>query len=133
MATAVIAVGSNIEPERNIALAQNMIREQLHFIAASRFVKTTPRGFTDQPDFINGACRVETEMTIDELKKYLKSVEQRLGRKRTANSNGPRTIDLDVVVYDGQIVDDDFYKYNFVRTAVLELEPELQKRNRGKL
>ncbi len=129
MAAAVISIGSNIDPERNIALAEKIIREQLHFITASDFVKTSPRGFADQPDFINGAFRVKTEMPLDELKNFLKTVEKRLGRERTENINGPRTIDLDVIVYDGQIVDDDFYKYDFVRTAVLELEPQLKNKH----
>jgi 2-amino-4-hydroxy-6-hydroxymethyldihydropteridine diphosphokinase len=60
-----------------------------------------------------------------ELKGYLEDVEKRLGRQKTENKNGPRTIDLDIIVFNGVIVNNDFYKYDFVKSAVLELLPDL--------
>jgi 2-amino-4-hydroxy-6-hydroxymethyldihydropteridine diphosphokinase len=52
---------------------------------------------------------------------YLKDLEARLGRVRTENKFGPRTIDIDVVVWNGEIVNEDYYTRDFVRNAVDEL------------
>ncbi len=131
MKTAVIAVGSNIDPRENIAAAEEMLKRDQTLKSKSRFVQTCPRGYTDQDDFVNGAFLIETEFELDGLKQYCKEVEAKLGRIRTENKNGPRTIDLDVTVFDGQIVDGDFYQYDFVKNAVLELMPELEGEPNG--
>lgn len=55
------------------------------------------------------------------MKAHLKKIETQLGRVRTNNKNGPRTIDLDIVKIDGNIVDDGYYKYGFVKKSVDEL------------
>jgi 2-amino-4-hydroxy-6-hydroxymethyldihydropteridine diphosphokinase len=117
----IISVGSNINPRDNISSAAKILRNEQKFIAASDFTETAPRGFTAQADFLNGAFCIETDLELEELERYLKDVESRLGRVRTANKNGPRTIDLDVVVFNGQILDGDYYKYDFVRNAVGQL------------
>lgn len=121
----VISVGSNIKPMENIAGAREMIRERHHFISESEFVKTKPVGFTDQPDFYNGVFMVETEMSRKVFTGWLKKVEKKLGRIRTGNKYGPRTIDLDIVVWDGNIVDPDVYRCDFLQKAVVEVYPEL--------
>ena len=114
----VISVGSNIDPERHINDAKHALREEQTLVGESRFVKTAPRGYTNQPEFLNGAFMIETDLDRADLKSYLKSLEKRLGRTRTANKNGPRTIDLDIVMFNNDIVDDDFYNYDFVKAAV---------------
>ena len=124
MNKAIISVGSNIDPEQNIEAAEQILRQEQEFITKSAFVKTLPQGFTAQAEFINGAFFIKTECEFQELKDYLKDVESRLGRVRTHNKNGPRTIDLDVIVFNGEVLDDDFHKYDFVRDAVLEIMEE---------
>lgn len=131
MKRAVIAVGSNIEPEKNIAAAEKILMDEQKMLGKSAFVKTSPQGFTDQDDFINGAFYIETPMELETLRAYCKAIESRLGRVRTQNKNGPRTIDLDVTVFEGRIVDGDFYRYDFVRDAVLEVMPELEGESDG--
>lgn len=126
MNRAVIAVGSNIDPLAHIARAEALLRQEQTLLAVSPFVRTRPRGFAEQADFVNGAFYIETALVPAALNDYLKDLETRLGRVRTANRNGPRTIDLDVIVLNGTIVDADFYRYDFVRQAVLELLPELK-------
>jgi 2-amino-4-hydroxy-6-hydroxymethyldihydropteridine diphosphokinase len=121
----VIGIGSNIKPMEHIAKAREMIRKQHHFISESRFIQTRPIGFTDQPDFYNGVFLVDTEMSKKRFKKWLKVVEKKLGRVRTENRYGPRTIDLDIAVWDDTIVDPDFYQRDFLQKAVMEVYPEL--------
>jgi GTP cyclohydrolase I len=130
---AIIAVGSNIEPEHHIDQARDIIKSEHTLLETSTFIQTKARGFTDQDDFLNGAFAIETCLDIEPLKNYLREVEDRLGRVRTDNKNGPRTIDLDVTVFNGQIVDNDFYRYDFVRKAVTELMPELDNNLTGNI
>ncbi|MEE8573792.1 MAG: 2-amino-4-hydroxy-6-hydroxymethyldihydropteridine diphosphokinase [Thermodesulfobacteriota bacterium] len=125
MNSAIVCVGSNVDAENSIKAATELLEKEQVLVASSVFVRTTPVGLSDQPDFTNGALKIETELDITELRAYLKSLEARLGRVRGGDKNGPRVIDLDLVVFGGAIVDDDFEKYDFVREAVIELQPDL--------
>ena len=125
MNTAVIGVGSNINALKNIAMAKEALSREQRLDKESAFIATSPIGFSDQPDFMNGAFLVSTELPIDEFKDYLKGLEDRLGRVRTGNKFGPRAIDLDVVAWNGKIVNNDFYERDFVRNAVLDVMPEI--------
>ena len=122
---AVIAVGSNINPDEHIAKARELIRNTHQLIRESRFRMTRPIGFTAQPDFKNGAFLIKTAMSKKQLCSWLKKVEENLGRKRTQNRNGPRTIDLDIVIWNGKIVDPHVYVRDFLNQAVRELDSSL--------
>ena len=124
----VIGVGSNIKPFENIKKAKEILRNEQRLIAESKFVETEPEDFKEQPNFVNGAFYIETEFNKENLYNYLKEIEKRLGRVRTENKNAPRTIDLDIVVFNNEIINNDFYKYGFVKNAVLELIPKLKYR-----
>lgn len=121
MNTAVVGVGSNIEPEENVEKARVILEEEGLLAASSSFVKTKPIGFMDQPDFLNGAFLIKTEMGKEELAAHLRAVEDKLGRVRTENKFGPRTIDLDIVVWNRQVVDEDYRSRRFLKDAVDEL------------
>ena len=125
MKRVVIGVGSNIQPKENIAKALERIAEGHQIVAKSRFVETKPVGDDSQPDFINGAILIETDMDREELKSALAEIEIELGRVRGANKYGPRTIDLDIVVWEGEIVNEDFWEREFLRKAVFEIYPEM--------
>ncbi len=117
----IIGVGSNIEPERHIASALTALHRDVAVKAISAWVKTAPIGFISQNDFINGAVKVETVMSRTTFKKYLKNLENKLGRDRTLPKFGPRVIDLDIIVWNNEIVDDDYYVRDFVKNSVDEL------------
>jgi 2-amino-4-hydroxy-6-hydroxymethyldihydropteridine diphosphokinase len=121
----VVGVGSNIEPARWIPAARRIVARDLRLVAESRFVSTKPLGRTDQPDFVNGAWLVETEHDRASLKAYFRGVEARLGRDRSDGKYGPRTIDLDIVAWNGDVVDADYHRRDFVRAAAREVCPEL--------
>ncbi|MHC4962565.1 MAG: 2-amino-4-hydroxy-6-hydroxymethyldihydropteridine diphosphokinase [Planctomycetota bacterium] len=130
---AIIAVGSNIEPKTHIERAREMIAAEHTLVAVSNLVRTTPQGLAEQADFLNGAFSIETGLDSERLEAYLKEVEATLGRVRTENKNGPRTIDLDITVFNGEIIDNDFYRYDFVRKAVTELMPEIDNNLTGNI
>jgi len=117
----IIGIGSNIEPEQNIAMALFFLRQEQEFVSVSSLIRTSPIGIPDQPDFLNGAAKVLTELELTDFQNYLKDVENRLIRDRTAPKFGPRTIDLDIVIWDGEIIDPDYYKREFLKRVVDEV------------
>jgi 2-amino-4-hydroxy-6-hydroxymethyldihydropteridine diphosphokinase len=117
----IIGLGSNIEPEQNIAAALHILRQDHELVAVSTLIQTSPIGITDQPDFLNGAAKVSTAMENTDFKLYLKTIEDRLKRDRTAPKFGPRTIDLDILFWDGEIIDPDYYSRDFLQAAVNEI------------
>ena len=117
----IIGIGSNIDPGQNIAAALFFLRQEHALIAVSSLIITSPIGITDQPDFLNGAAKVVTEMELVDFQNYLKGMEDRLKRDRTAPRYGPRTIDLDIVIWDGEIIDPDYYIRGFLKRAVDEV------------
>lgn len=121
-----IGVGSNIAPEKNIAAARALLKETFPSFRASQFVTTTPIGSSTQDEYLNGAFCIDTTWQEAQLTAWLKATETQLGRSRTPDKYSPRTIDLDVVVWDGKVRDDDFYERDFLKNAVLELIPDLQ-------
>ena len=117
----VIGVGSNIEPQKNIPLSRQLLEKIGSLKKSSRFIRTSPIGYTRQADFINGAWLFETKLDERELTIELKKIEKKLGRVRTENRNAARTIDLDIVVHNLSIIDQDYYTREFLRNSVDEL------------
>ena len=117
----IIGIGSNINAEQNFTAALSFLRQEHELIAVSSKVLTTPIGITDQPDFLNGAAKVSTTMDKDDFKNYLKGIEDRLKRDRNSPRFGSRTIDLDIVVWDGSIIDSDYYSRDFLKVVVDEI------------
>jgi len=127
MNTSIIVLGSNIEPQKNIGLAKRLIFERFQVLRESRFLKTKPVGLVNQPDFINGALLIETELECELFRFDLKEIEYRMGRtKNISKSYGPRIIDVDVLVWNDQVVNRDFYEREFVRDFVLELSADVR-------
>jgi 2-amino-4-hydroxy-6-hydroxymethyldihydropteridine diphosphokinase len=114
----VISVGSNIEPEHHFAQAIEILSSECELVARSEAVRTAPVGFQQQPDFLNAALVVRTMLERDAFKAYLKEVEHRLGRVRGPIKSGPRTMDLDIVAWDGDVVDDGYFQHDYVRGPV---------------
>jgi len=125
MNKAVVALGSNLDPENNIPKARKIISRQHKVVCESRFLRTQAVGSPDQQEFINGAVYLQTNLNFKELKQELKNAESYLGRERTINKFGPRVIDLDIVVWNDHITDNDFYTRDYLKNAVLELLPDL--------
>jgi 2-amino-4-hydroxy-6-hydroxymethyldihydropteridine diphosphokinase len=117
----IIGIGSNINPENNIPESLALLEQHAEIIAVSSWVKTAPIGITNQNDFINGAVRIRTALSKDDLFICLKKIEDKLGRDRSLPKFGPRTIDLDIIVWNKIIIDNDYYTRDFMKNAVNEL------------
>lgn len=130
---AYIGLGSNIEPERNLPRAVRLMAEQCEIIAASSVWETAPVGFTSQAHFLNAVACIRAALAPHEIKQQvLAQIEFTLGRVRTANRNGPRSIDLDLLLYGDEIIHDhglripdpDILIRPFVAGPLAELAPE---------
>ncbi len=124
----VVAIGSNIDPEANVEKALARMAHEFTIVKKSEFVYTEPLLYYDQPKFLNGSVLIEAPQGQGEIVTILKRIEKELGRVRTANKNGPRTIDLDVVMFNEEVLDDDVYERDFLRRAVGELLPGFEAR-----
>jgi 2-amino-4-hydroxy-6-hydroxymethyldihydropteridine diphosphokinase len=117
----IVGIGSNIEPEMNIKLAIDLLRNDFELLGVSSFIRNPPIGMADQPDFLNGAVKLIVNQEFESFKTHLKSIEDQLKRDRSDPRFGPRTIDLDIVVWDGKIVDNDYFARDFLKRSVDEI------------
>src|SRR5881397_2269547 len=102
MPRAFVGLGANLgDPEATIRRAVELLGAApgVSVVAVSTLRETDPVGYLDQPRFLNGAVEVETTLLPRELLDRLLGVERALGRERTGPRFGPRTIDLDLLLY----------------------------------
>ncbi len=120
-----LILGSNIEPEANIRRALQLLGERVEIGAVSSVWETQSVGY-DGPNFLNLAVQVHTALDAERLKHdVLREIEMRLGRVRVANKNAPRTIDLDILLHDGQVVDEAIWRQAYLAVPLAELLPGL--------
>lgn len=106
---AYIGLGSNLaDPVRQItdALDELVSIPQSQLIARSPLYRSAPMGPRDQPDYINAAAAIETQLSAKTLLHYLQRIEQRHGRVRDGQRWGPRTLDLDLLIYGHEVFSD---------------------------
>jgi 2-amino-4-hydroxy-6-hydroxymethyldihydropteridine diphosphokinase len=129
-----IAIGSNIDPHENIERALTKLNSQLVIISISNFYRTAAFGRPEQPDFLNGVIRIQTDIGPRNLKfEILRKIEDHLGRLRSTDKFASRTIDLDVIFYGSSVInepdlhlpDPALRAYPFVAIPLLELAPDL--------
>jgi 2-amino-4-hydroxy-6-hydroxymethyldihydropteridine diphosphokinase len=118
---AIIGIGSNIDAEANISRMFEILEKKVKILKVSSLQKTKPIGIKDQPDFTNGAVKIETDLEQEAFNQLLKAIEDQLGRDRSGLKFGPRTMDLDVVIWNGEIIAEDYYSRAFIRKSVREV------------
>jgi 2-amino-4-hydroxy-6-hydroxymethyldihydropteridine diphosphokinase len=132
---AFIGLGSNLgDREANLRQALESLAQapQTTVVRASSLYDTEPVGVEDQPHFLNAVAQLETQLTPRQLLWNLMLVERRLGRVRTQRW-GPRTIDLDLLLFEDVVLEEDdlelphpeLAKRSFVLVPLVELEPLL--------
>lgn len=121
MNNCIIGIGSNILAEINIPAMLKLLAEDFEIVQVSKMVQTKPIGITDQADYTNGAVRIRTQLSLNELSVYLKNLEDRMGRDRNQQRFGPRNIDLDILIWNNEVIDPDYYTREFLRNSASEL------------
>jgi 2-amino-4-hydroxy-6-hydroxymethyldihydropteridine diphosphokinase len=123
---AVLGLGSNIEPYCNLPRAVELLERQVKLVAMSRAWETPAVGQPGAPDFINAALLVRTSLSPLELKsRVIRPIEAELGRVRTEDKNAPRPIDIDLLFYDGEVLDPEIWRQAYLAVPVAELFPTL--------
>jgi 2-amino-4-hydroxy-6-hydroxymethyldihydropteridine diphosphokinase len=120
---ACLVLGSNLEPEYHLCQAVEILGQLFRVEAVSEVWQSSAVGGRG-PDFLNAALILQTGLNPIALKfDVLRPVEAWLGRVRTADKNAPRTIDIDIVAWDAEILDDNLWRYAHLAVPVAELLP----------
>lgn len=101
-----LGLGSNLgEKQKNIETALGLIDEAVGEIeVVSTLFQTAPVGFSDQPDFVNGACKLTTTLDPLSVLEKIETIMKDMGRIRTF-TNGPRIIDIDILLFSDQVIE----------------------------
>lgn len=120
----IIGLGSNISPEQNLPKALSILKRSISIVQISSAWRTQAVG-SPGPDFLNAAVLATTPLSITQLRtQILRPIENSLGRIRTKDPNAPRTIDLDVLIFDDELIDPDLWDYAHMSVPVAELIPD---------
>jgi 2-amino-4-hydroxy-6-hydroxymethyldihydropteridine diphosphokinase len=141
---AYIGIGSNLDdPEAQVrrAIAALASIPETRFVRASRLFRTAPWGRTDQPAFVNAAAEIATALTPRALLGALLAIERAQGRHRDGTRWGPRTLDLDVLLYADATIEEPglaiphphLAERAFVLLPLADLEPALVVPGRGRI
>jgi 2-amino-4-hydroxy-6-hydroxymethyldihydropteridine diphosphokinase len=141
MTIAYVGLGANLgSREVTLRRAVELLGQEdgVDVLAVSQLRETEPVGVRDQPPFLNGAVAVETTRTPRELLDLLLEIERSLGRVR-AERWGPRTVDLDLLVYGDEVIDEPglrvphplLHERRFALEPLAELDPQLEVPGRG--
>lgn len=119
-----LSLGSNIQPEVNLPEAVKLLYNYGEIHKVSNAWESEAVG-SDGPNFLNACILFSTPLLKDEVKaRVIHPIEAKLGRKRSTDKYAPRTIDIDIVIFDGQLCDDKFWKQAFVVVPLAEIYPD---------
>ena len=144
MTRAYVGLGANLGDRAatlHAALEQLAAEPAIELVAVSTFVDTAPVGMVDQPRFLNAAAAIDTALSPLQLLDRLLTIEHRLGRTREGPRFGPRTIDLDLLLYGDEVVDEPgltvphprLHERLFALQPLTELDPQLAAPGLGPL
>ena len=143
MTLAAIGLGANLGDAAATlreAIAELARLPRTELLRASRLYRTPAWGVTEQPDFINAVALVETALPPRDLLDALLAIERSFGRTRLDGERwGPRTLDLDLLLYDDAVIDRPHLQIPhprlhlraFVLVPLTEIAPELRLSGRG--
>ena len=122
--TLLLGLGSNIAPEENLPRALRFLRQSLQIQAVSSVWETPPVG-GEGPNFLNAVARVGVDLPAKVLRtQVLHPLESRLGRVRTDDPNAPRPIDLDILIFDGKVLEPEIWVQSYWAIPLAELLPD---------
>jgi 2-amino-4-hydroxy-6-hydroxymethyldihydropteridine diphosphokinase len=142
--TAYIGLGANIgEPLPRLREAMEALARlpDTRLIVCSSFYRSAPIGITQQPDFVNAVCTLDTGLSAAALLQHLLEIESEHGRMRGSQPGGPRTMDLDLLLYGTERVYGEsltlphprMHERRFVLLPLSEIAPTLEIPGRGRV
>lgn len=121
MNKALISIGTNVDREANLTLCHELLNEAFSEITYSKTSITTPYGNIYKDDFLNQLAFIYTSEAKEEILKRLKSIEKKIGRNVTDKVNGSVKIDIDLVIWNEEILKPD----DMERSYIIDLLPSL--------
>ena len=139
-----IGVGSNLDsPARQVEIAFELLATipETAFVDRSSLYRSAPFGGVEQPDFVNAAARLRTRLGAWDLLEQLQAIERSRGRERGDTRWGPRVLDLDLLAYGAEILQEDglvvphpgIAERNFVLLPLREIAPEFEVPGLGRV
>ena len=136
MTVAYIAIGSNLaSPLEQVNAALKALGDipESYILTVSLFYRTSSLGPQDQPDYLNAAVALETSLAPEELLNHTQHIELQQGRVRKAERWGPRTLDLDIMLFGNEVINTerltvphyDMKNRGFMLWPLFEIAPEL--------
>lgn len=120
----ILLLGSNIHPENNITRALILLANKFPIFQLSSNWETEPVHSIGN-NFNNLAISIRTKLDRESLRRELRQIETELGRIRTPDKYAPRTMDIDIIVDDGQVVDEKLWEFAFIAVPVSQIVPDL--------
>ena len=133
MPTIYLGIGSNIDPQKNLAHALTELEKRFGNLEKSSVYRSKAYGF-DGDEFLNMVVALRSEFTPIEIHTHLEDIQHAAGRDRATRGYSSRTLDIDLLLYDDLIIDDppvrlpraDVLRFSFVLGPLAEIAPELQ-------
>jgi len=140
MAKIYLGLGSNVDPEKNLRLGIGELGARFGILELSNVYRSAAVGF-DGDDFLNLVAGLESDASPAQLHAMLMEIHSLAGRTRSESRYSPRTLDIDLLLYDDLILDEppiriprsDILKYSFVLGPLAEIAPQLRHPETGKL
>jgi len=126
-----VELGGNISPEVYLPSAAAELSKHFTVLKYSQVWDTPPVSCDGCENFLNAALLIQTSLSFDELKDQFRGIEKSLGRVRTADKFAPRTIDIDTLLYGGEVMEPDIWDYAHLAVPVAELLPDLENQDTG--
>lgn len=124
MHPAYLSLGSNIQPEEYLPKALELLSERGKILKVSSAWESRAVG-SDGPNYLNACVLFSTPLSYAELKDQVTHpIETQLGRQRTADKYAPRTIDIDIILFDNESCNDKLWNQAFVVIPLAEIYPE---------
>lgn len=131
-----IGLGANLDkPVEQLQKALSALKKlpDTEFLACSSFYSSVPLGSCEQPEYVNAVAEVATQLTPDALLTQLQRIEQAQGRQRKSERWGPRTLDLDIILFGNLVLKTErltiphyhFHAREFVLYPLLQIAPDL--------
>jgi len=142
-----LSLGSNIDKEHNLPEAVHLLQKMCDVTAVAPIYETAPTGLLDQPNFFNTAVLIQTELSATEVKEtIISTIETKLNRVRQTDKNAPRTIDLDIALFNNSIFnyelsdgstrrvpDKDILRFPHVAVPLADILPDMPHPETGEL
>ena len=140
MAKVYLGLGSNVEPRRYLRLGIRELGQKFGVLELSNVYRSKAVGFAGE-DFLNLVVGLNTDQSPEEIHEVIEAMHVLAGRQRGESRYSPRTLDIDLLLYDDLILDEpplrlpraDILKYSFVLGPLAEIAPDLRHPQTGKL